>query len=96
LKPSTVKQKQKKGFGHGGILQQRNRLYESIVAQDATPTSVRVGANTPYAMIHQLGGKAGRGKKVTIPARPYLGISDKEKELLKDYVALYIKSLLED
>lgn len=27
----------------------------------------------PYAGIHQFGGPAGRGKKVTIPARPYLG-----------------------
>ncbi len=31
-----------------------------------------VGAATPYARIHQLGGKAGKGRKVTIPARPYL------------------------
>ena len=31
-----------------------------------------IGAARPYARIHQLGGKAGRGRKVTIPARPYL------------------------
>lgn len=28
----------------------------------------------PYAAIHQLGGKAGRGHKVTIPVRPYLAL----------------------
>lgn len=29
--------------------------------------------NEPYAGIHQFGGQTGRGRKVTIPARPYLG-----------------------
>lgn len=33
------------------------------------------GSNKPYAAIHHLGGQAGRGKKVTIPARPYLPIN---------------------
>ena len=27
-----------------------------------------------YAAIHQFGGKAGRGRKVTIPARPFLPV----------------------
>jgi len=27
----------------------------------------------PYARIHEFGGKAGRGNKVNIPARPYIG-----------------------
>lgn len=30
------------------------------------------GEVSNYARIHQLGGKAGRGQKVTIPARPFL------------------------
>lgn len=29
-------------------------------------------ANLPYARIHQWGGRAGRGRKARIPARPYL------------------------
>jgi len=33
---------------------------------------VGTAAAIPYARIHQLGGKAGKGRKVTIPARPYL------------------------
>ncbi|TRC69050.1 phage virion morphogenesis protein, partial [Mannheimia haemolytica] len=28
------------------------------------------------------GGKAGRGKKVTVPARPWLGVGDKDEQLL--------------
>lgn len=33
---------------------------------------MRVGSGKEYAAIHQLGGEAGRGRKVHIPARPFL------------------------
>ena len=36
------------------------------------PEAVEVGSNKLYAAIHQFGGKAGRGRAVDIPARPYL------------------------
>ena len=36
------------------------------------PEAVEVGSNKVYAAIHQFGGKAGRGRAVEIPARPYL------------------------
>lgn len=43
-----------------------------------------------YAAIHQFGGKAGRGKKVTIPARPHLGFNDENQrefiEIIKDHL----------
>ena len=43
-----------------------------------------------YAAIHQLGGKAGRGRKVTIPARPHLGFNAENKkefiEIIKDHL----------
>lgn len=38
----------------------------------------------PYAAIHQFGGQAGRGRKVTIPARPYMDTELQED----DYVFL--------
>ena len=41
----------------------------------ATRDSVSVGNSMAYAAIHQFGGKAGRGKKVTIPARPFLPVT---------------------
>lgn len=40
----------------------------------ATASGLTVVANTEYAAIHQFGGKAGRGLKVTIPARPFLPV----------------------
>lgn len=37
--------------------------------------SVVVGSSAIYAAIHQFGGQAGRGKRVSIPARPFLPIT---------------------
>ena len=43
-----------------------------------------IGSNKEYARIHQEGGQAGRGRKVTIPQRRYLGAPDGfVKELLE-------------
>jgi phage virion morphogenesis protein len=39
------------------------------------------GPSAAYAAIHQFGGKAGRGKKTTIPARPYMPITPDGKDL---------------
>lgn len=38
------------------------------------------GSNVAYAAIHEYGGQAGRGKKVTIPKRPYVAPALKKKE----------------
>ena len=41
----------------------------------ASGNAVTVGNSMAYAAIHQFGGKAGRGRKVTIPARPFLPVT---------------------
>ena len=79
-----------KGWGKRGGLSARGKRYlqgkrilwehgdlEGSVHSRATRNSVTIGAggHVPYAAIHQLGGKAGRGRKVTIPARPYLALN---------------------
>jgi len=52
--------------------------------------SVAIGTNRVYAAIHQFGGKAGRNKKVTIPARPYMVVQDEDlveiNAVLEDYL----------
>ena len=64
-------------------------LYDSI-GHRVLGKRVAVGANRTYARIQHLGGKAGRGKKVTIPARPYLGISAADRreiaEIVRDHL----------
>lgn len=58
------------------ILRDQANLYDSLTYKVQPGRSVAVGTNRRYARIHQMGGKAGRGRKVTIPARPYLGLSE--------------------
>jgi len=57
----------------------------------ADRASVEIGSLMPYAAIHQFGGQAGRGKKVTIPARPFLGLSESDKravlEIIEEHLA---------
>lgn len=68
LAVATVKRR--KGSAHP-ILRVQGDLYRSVTVQ-ASHEKATIGTNWRYARIHQLGGKAGRGHKVTIPARPYL------------------------
>lgn len=95
LAASTIEQR-KKGRGGdnpeapswpGQILIRRggdNGLLGSLFSDSGTDWA-QVGAGSgrsaAYAMIHQFGGQAGRGKKVTIPARPYLPITQDGDDL---------------
>lgn len=58
----------------------------------ADTNAVRVGTAEVYAAIQHFGGKAGRNRKVTIPARPYLGMSADDQEAIveiaEDWLAL--------
>lgn len=54
--------------------------------------SVTIGNTMVYAGIHQFGGQAGRGRKVTIPARPFLPVTA-SGELYPDDRALVLDQL---
>ena len=75
LSPETLKNKpntkilQVKGHG-GGLL--------GSIHFEVMPNSVQIGTNKIYAAIHQFGGQAGRGHKITIPAREYLLVQDED------------------
>lgn len=77
----------------GKTLTDTARLRASI-DYAATPTKVMVGSNVAYARIHQMGGKTGKGHKVTMPARPYLGVSGEDMEEVKETVSEFIKNAL--
>ncbi len=59
----------------GQTLSDTGRLKSSL-SVSAGATHVEVGSNAVYAAIHQLGGQAGRGHKLTLPARPFLPDED--------------------
>jgi phage virion morphogenesis protein len=61
------------------ILTDSHELRNSI-HYSAARSSVVIGSGKIYAAIHQFGGKAGRNRKVTIPARPYLGIGPGDRQ----------------
>ena len=44
--------------------------------------AVEVGSNVLYAAIHQFGGRAGKGLLTTVPARPYLGIDERDRDAI--------------
>ena len=84
LAKPTIKQRTKKGYYPGKILQMRGDLAASITSKYDDNSAV-VGTNKAYAAIHQFGGNAGRNKKVEIPTRPYLNLGDKENtEIIKE------------
>ncbi|XXQ69035.1 phage virion morphogenesis protein [Neisseriaceae bacterium B1] len=57
----------------GKTLQKSGQLAASLTTQSGNDFA-RIGTNKVYAAIHHLGGQAGRGHKVSLPARPYLPI----------------------
>ncbi|MBB4954386.1 phage virion morphogenesis protein [Agrobacterium vitis] len=92
LSQATRDQRSKKyGNAPSTILRASGDLMNSINMQ-ASSDDARIGSSLIYAAIHQFGGDAGRGKKVTIPARPYLGLSSADKEeifaIAEDWLAV--------
>lgn len=66
------------------------------------PGGVEVGTNRfanlfrGGAAIHQFGGQAGRGRKVTIPARPFLGVSAKDREFVLNKLREHLEGALNE
>jgi len=92
LSLATIKARQKKGYWPGKILQQKGRLASSISSYSDNDKAV-VGTNVVYAAIHQFGGKTGRGRKINIPARPYLQLTDEELLRIVREIEEYFKAV---
>ena len=83
LSEVTKTARRKTGHYPGQILQVSGQLALSITTQYDDESAV-IGSNKVYAAIQQLGGQAGKNKKVTIPARPYLNLADEDyQDILK-------------
>jgi phage virion morphogenesis protein len=104
LQPLTLELKQNKDRG---ILWDSGMLKDTLAFDLEGDEAVAIGSMMVYARIHQEGGtikpkegrKAlnvpGRGlrKSVTIPARPYLGVSAADKTILERKVIAWLRSL---
>ena len=65
-------------------------MYEKQITIQYNNESAIIGSNKVYAAIHQLGGQAGKNKKVTIPARPYLKLTDDNLEEILEQTERYL------
>lgn len=78
LAASTIKSYERLGISTAGLLRRSNSLYNSIQTfSDMHSATISAGGGNiskKYAAIQHWGGMAGRGRKVKIPARPYLPI----------------------
>lgn len=90
------KWKQSKRAANGGkTLQLTGQLATSISTKVGNDFA-QIGINKKYAAIHHLGGQAGRGRKVILPARPYLPINGSgqlQKGAEKKLIDIAIESL---
>jgi phage virion morphogenesis protein len=64
-----------------------NQINYSVSSDGKT---LYVGSTMVYGRIQQKGGMAGRGNKVKIPARPFLGLSASDTAKIQTYVAGYL------
>jgi phage virion morphogenesis protein len=92
LAESTRARKQKLGRSPK-ILTELHDLRSSY-SYAATKESVEVGSNLVYSRIHQLGGQAGKGKRVTLPARPALGLSSDDNDEIQTLLIEHIEAAL--
>lgn len=90
LAESTKKQREKKRKWPGQILQVEGKLAASINTFYDDDSAV-IGSNLDYAAIHQLGGQAGRNKSVSIPARPYLKLTDSDYKEITQEIEKHLK-----
>jgi len=86
----TKEKRRKKNKWPGQILQVNGKLAASVNTQYDDDSAV-VGSNLDYAAIHQLGGMAGKNKKVEIPARPYLKLTDDDFDEILHEVENFLK-----
>lgn len=105
LQPLTLELKKNKDHG---ILWDSGMLKDTLAFDLEGDNAVAIGSMMVYARIHQEGGTIkpkegrktlyvpGRGfrRSVTIPARPYLGVSVADRGVLERKVVLWLRRLL--
>lgn len=76
-------------MGKRPLIGESGRLGSEITPR-ADARSVEITSSLVYSAIHQFGGQAGRGGATTIPARPYLGLSELDRARAEDAVRGYL------
>lgn len=89
LSPVTLALREKRGQPLNNILRVSGQLVSSIQSL-AGSDFAQVGTNTAYARIQNLGGFAGRNRKVEIPQRRYMGLWPEHRSKIDGTVQRYL------
>lgn len=79
--------------GKRPLIGETRRLSSEIFYQ-ASSNEVTIESGLKYSAIHQFGGQAGRGKRITIPARPYIGLSSSDADAIESAASRFIAASL--
>lgn len=88
----VTEEKYKKEGKWPAVLLQQSGLLLGDITPDYDNNSAQVGTNKEYATIHNFGGQAGWGRKVTIPQREFMTVNREDEEDLVNDVFDYLNS----
>ena len=96
LTEGTKRQRRRKGYRDGPILERSGDLISSIVS-DSDATTAIAGTNLEYAARHQLGfeGPDALGRPIDTPARPFLGLWPEHEDLIVESIRRHLARALE-
>lgn len=80
-------------YRDGKPLSDTGTLRQSIAGFYDRDTAL-VGTNMEYAAVHNFGGMAGRNRKVRIPQREFMTLTNQDKQDLTEDVQDYFRSLI--
>lgn len=83
-----------RALAEGGKTLVDHGILRSSIDYKAGSGGVEIGSNLVYAAIQELGGDAGRGGSVHLPARPYLGLDDADQDEIADIVDDWLRGAL--
>ena len=95
LTEGTKRQRRRKGYRDGPILERSGDLISSIVS-DSDATTAIAGTNLEYAARHQLGfeGPDALGRPIDTPARPFLGLWPEHEDLIVESIRRHLAKAL--
>jgi phage virion morphogenesis protein len=81
---------------HGGqsLLQAKNPGLLSSITHLVHGSTVEVGSALPYAAHHQFGSDKTSGRGSGVPARPYLGLSDENRDEIETICAGFVERVM--
>jgi len=95
--PVTIAQYRREGIGAGMILRKDGALNTSV-ARNAGPDFAEVFvADLPYARMMQFGGKRSQFPNLwgDIPARPFLGFEQEQKDAVSAIISEWVEGLFD-